>query len=68
VICTPASDLYSSSARWVDEATPEEPNVRASGFALARAVSSWTFLTPSSGVTTSTVGVEVIKVMKAKSL
>src|SRR5690348_9541835 len=64
---TCASDLNSSSARCVDEPTPDEPNRMLSGLALAAAIRSLTLLMPSSGVTTSTVGVEVMSVIGVKS-
>ena len=46
---------------------PEEPNDSVSGFSFASAVSSFTLLTPSSGITASTVGVEVMSAIGAKS-
>ena len=68
MIFTCASDLSSSSARCVELATPDEPNVIVSGLALASAISSLTLFTPRSGFTTSTVGVEVRSAIGAKSL
>ena len=67
VIFTPARWLNSSSARWVELPTPDEPNEIVPGLLLASAINSLTVLTPSSGVTTSTVGVDVISAIGAKS-
>jgi hypothetical protein len=43
-IFTPAIELKSTSARWLDVAVPPEAELRAPGRALARAISSLTDL------------------------
>jgi hypothetical protein len=67
VILTCARWLNNSSARWVELPTPDDPNESVPGFSLASAINSFTVFTPASGLTTSTVGVEVRSATGSKS-
>ena len=63
-----ATDLSSSPDRWLDVPLPNEPKFSFPGLAFAKAISSRADFAGSSGLTTSRLGTDAVRVMGLKSL